>query len=156
MGNKLSELFQVSGGKPVDWAGHLVHMMYEMTGPTADQELLIQFGQSAPARPQALRIRVRGGLVELNGQELDDVVLWSDSAPQKVVMGFRPVNADEPMTVRIWNAWRDPAGTMQAWIGNSGMLVEERDDGSTVLRCSDGFEDPNFDDLVAELSVSAR
>lgn len=156
MVTKLAELFQASGGKPVDWAGHLVHMMYELAGPTAGQELVIQFGQPAPARPQALRIRARGGFVELNGQELDDVVLWSDSAPQKVVVGFRPVKADEPMTVRIWNAWRDTAGTMQAWIGNSGMLIEERDDGSTVLRCSDGFEDPSFDDLVAELSVSAR
>lgn len=156
MGPKLAELFQASRGKPVDWAGQLVHMMFELTGPTADQELLIQFGQPAPARPQALRIRARGGLVELNGQELDDVVLWSDSAPQTVVIGFRPAKADEPMTVRIWNAWRDTAGTMQAWIGNSGMLIEERDNGSTVLKCSDGFDDPNFDDLVAALSVSAR
>lgn len=156
MGIKLAELFQASGGKPVDLAGHLVHMMYELTGSTSDQELVIQFGQPAPARPQALRIRARGGLVELNGQELDDVVLWSDSAPQKVRVGFRPVKEGEPMTVRIWNAWRDNAGTMQAWIGNSGMLIEERDDGSTVLRCSDGFEEPSFDDLVAELRVSAR
>ena len=155
METKLSDLFENSRGKPVEWAGHLVHMMYEMTGLTADQELLIQFEQPAPARPQALRIRARGGFVELNG-EFDDVAIWSDHAPEKVVMGFRPVKAGEPMTIRIWNAWRDPAGTMQAWIGNSGMLIQERDDGSTLLRCSDGFDDPSFNDLVVALSVGVR
>jgi hypothetical protein len=152
---KLADLFQASRGEPVEWDGQDVHMMYELAGPAADQELLIRFGQPSPARGQALRIRARGGLLEVNGQALDDVVLWSDSTPESVVVGFRPARADKPMTVRIWNAWRDPAGTMQAWIGNSGMLIEEHG-GSTVLRCSDGFDDPTFDDLVALLSLSSK
>lgn len=156
MSTKLAELFQASRGEPVEWAGHDVHMMYELVGAAADQELLIGFGQPSPAHAQALRIRARGGLLEVNGQALDDVVLWSDSTPETVAVGFRPAKADKPMTVRIWNAWRDPAGTMQAWIGNSGMLIDEQVDGSTLLRCSDGFDDPTFDDLVATLRLSAK
>jgi hypothetical protein len=146
MDSTLADLFQTSRGDPVEWDGRTVHMMYELVGPAADQRLLIRFRQRSPARAQALRIRARGGLVELNGQVLDDVVLWSESAPK----------AGKPMTVRIWNAWRDPAGTMHAWIGNSGMLIEEPGDGSTVLRCSDGFDDPAFDDLVVVLTLSSK
>jgi len=152
MGTKLAELLQAAGGGPIDWSGQRVHMMYELPQPEAAQELLIRFGQPSPGRPQGLRIKVRGGLVELNGEQLDDVVLWSDTAPETVLVRLLPAKAKGPMTVRIWNAWRDTAGTMQAWIGNSGMLVEHQDEGTTVLRCSDGFDEPRFDDLVAVLS----
>ncbi len=31
MASKLSELFWASGGAPIQWAGELVHMMYEAT-----------------------------------------------------------------------------------------------------------------------------
>lgn len=152
MGTKLAELFQASGGKPLDWGGKSVHMMYELPQLGAGQELMIGFGQPSPARPQGLRVKVGGGLVELNGEQLSDVVLWSDTAPETVVLRLLPAKATASMTVRIWNAWRDTAGTMQAWIGNSGMLIEHQDDGTTVLRCSDGFDEPSFDDLVAVLS----
>jgi hypothetical protein len=149
---KLAELLSAAGGGPIDWSGQRVHMMYELPQREADQELLITFGQPSPARPQGLRIKVRGGLVELNGEALDDVVLWSDTAPETVLLRFVPAKAKGPMTVRFWNAWRDTSGTMQAWIGNAGMLVETQDDGTTVLRCSDGFDEPSFDDLVAVLN----
>jgi hypothetical protein len=36
------------------------------------------------------------------------------------------------------------------------MLIEEQVDGSTLLRCSDGFAHPTFDDLVATLRLSAK
>lgn len=58
------------------------------------------------------------------------------------------------MSVRIWNAWRDDAGTMHAWIGNAGILIEELPNKVTILRCSDGFGGPAFDDLVVRLKLS--
>lgn len=150
MSRKLADLFRESRGKPIVLAGREVHMMYEFAGPAAQDELSIRFAPPSPARDQALRIRADGGLLEVNGQALEDVVLWSDSTPELVVVGFQP--AGDKMSLRIWNAWRDPAGTMQAWIGNAGILVEHHH-GSTVLRCSDGFDDPTFDDLVATLTL---
>jgi hypothetical protein len=153
MATSLSELFQASGGKPIQWEDQLVHMMFEFADLDAGKELRIDFSQPNPARPEALRLKSRGGSLELNGKLLDDVVLWSDSAPHSVFAGLHPKRAGQPMSVRVWNAWRDELGTMQAWIGNSGMLIEELRDHVTMLRCSDGFDDPSFDDLVARVEV---
>ena len=152
MNPKLAELLSVAAGGPIHWSGKCVHMMYELPGSLTSQGLMIRFAQPSPARPQGLRIRVRGGLIELNGRQLNDVVLWSDTAPDTVFVQFLPAAGETSMTVRVWNAWRDTSGTMQTWIGNAGMLVEPKEDGSTVLRCSDGFGEPSFDDLVAVLS----
>jgi hypothetical protein len=155
MAVRLSDLFQESSGAPIDWEGQSIHMLYELQ-PEADQEVQIRFEQPSPARPQALRLRARGGLMEVNGSRLDDVVLWSDSAPESLNVRFVKTKSKGPISVRVWNAWRDPAGTMQAWIGNAGMLVERGDDHATVLRCSDGFDEPSFTDLVAVLTPIPR
>lgn len=149
MTSKLSELFLASSGAPIEWEGQSVQMMYELHA-AGTEEFEITFEQPSPARPQALRLRARGGVLEVNGSRLDDVVLWSDSASDSVIVRVVPDKGRRaPMNLRLWNAWRDPEGTMQAWIGNAGIRVEQRDDGSTVLRCSDGFDEPTFDDLVA-------
>ena len=153
MSSKLAELFRASGGAPVLLAGGLVHMMYEVTGLVDAHGLRIEFLQPSPARPQALRLKARDGFIELNGQLLDDVVLWSDSAPESVVARFHPRGSEKSMSLRIWNAWRDDAGAMQSWIGNAGILIDELPNKITVLKCSDGFDGPTFDDLVARLEL---
>lgn len=152
---KLSDLFQASSGAPIDWEGQRVQMMYELNAEV-DQDLEIRFKDLSPARPQGLRLRARGGVLDVNGSRLEDVVLWSDSAPEVVNVKLVPAKGKGPMNVRLWNTWRDAAGTMHAWIGNAGMLVEHHDDGSTDLRCSDGFDEPTFDDLVAMLTTPSR
>jgi hypothetical protein len=43
-------------------------------------------------------------------------------------------------------------GDTQAWIGNAGILIEQRAD-HVVLRCSDGYDEPTFDDLVVTVSI---
>lgn len=149
---KLAELFEAAKGAPVELNGKLVRMMYELTGLTEGHALRIAFTKVNGARPQALRMKARGGRLDVNGQLLDDVVLWTDSAPSPAIVTLRPM-ANQPMSVRMWNAWRDPAGSMQAWIGNSGIVVDEGPSGRVVLRCSDGFDDPTFDDLVVEVQV---
>jgi hypothetical protein len=60
------------------------------------------------------------------------------------------------MTLRAWNVWCDPAGTMQAWIGNAGMIVREGSAGEVVLCCSDGFGEASVDDLVVTLVFQER
>jgi hypothetical protein len=69
-----------------------------------------------------------------------------------VAATVRPRSSRTPATLRVWNAWRDSTGTMQAWIGEAGMLVEEPARGEFVLRCSDGFDAPTFGDLVVRIS----
>ena len=145
MAERLAERFTAARGAPVELDGRLVHMLHELPALTAPAELRITLRASAP-RPQGLRLRARGGRLIVAGQALDDVVLWAGTAPPEVVVALRPAGA---MTVRAWNVWRDAAGTMQAWIGDAGMLI---DDG--VLRCSDGFAPPSFTDLEVTLALT--
>jgi hypothetical protein len=144
MAERLSERFQAAQGAPVELDGRLVHMLHELPPLTAPAELRLGLRAGAP-RPQGLRLRARGGRLVIAGRELDDVVLWTDTAPPEVVVGLRPAGT---LTVRLWNVWRDGSGAMQAWIGDAGMLVE---DG--LLRCSDGFDRPSFGDLEVTLAL---
>jgi hypothetical protein len=152
MTSKLAELFQASNGAPIEWQGKTVRMMYEVLGLHAGQVIQITFEKVSSARPQAVRLKARGGRLEVNGQVLDDIAIWSDSATNPVRLVVRPATDSNPISVRVWNAWRDSAGTMQAWIGNSGIVVEEGGK-AVVLHCSDGFDEPVFDDLVAQFEI---
>lgn len=152
MSQKLSDLFEAAQASTVTWHGHAVHSMIERSFTSAST-LRITFEDPNPARPEGLRLKTRRGTVRIAGQELGDVVLWSDSAPRIVEVQVCSDRAHAD--VRFWNCWRDPNGTMHAWIGNAGMLVEETESGFR-LRCSDGFDEVTFDDLVASVEICAE
>lgn len=149
----LSELFMAAQGAPIEVDGQLVHMMYELP-PIGGPATLHVSLEASETRPQGVRLKARNGKVQVNDRLVDDVVLWSDTVPPIVTAIVQPQSPRKPMTLRVWNAWRDPAGTMQAWIGDAGMLVEEDEPGKVVLRCSDGFDAPTFDDLVVHLTLT--
>jgi hypothetical protein len=151
MSEKLAERFQAAQGAPVEVDGQLAHMMYELPPVTSPVRLRVALRVDGE-RPQGLRVKARNGQVVVNDQALEDVVLWSDSAPPEVVATLEPAGS-KPMSVRVWNTWRDQQGAMQAWIGDAGMVVEEAGDGRVTLHCSDGFDRPSFEDLVVELAV---
>lgn len=153
MPTRLEDRFIEAEGSPIEVDGQRVQMMFELPPIKEPGELRIQL-EARAERPQGVRLKARQGKLLLNDQKLDDVVLWSDTAPPTVIASLRPDSSGKPMTVRVWNAWRDPAGTMQAWIGDAGLIVEEHAD-QVVLRCSDGFDAPKFDDLVVTLAVDA-
>jgi hypothetical protein len=148
----LAERFEAVQGAPVEIDGQLAHMMYELPPIAAPAELRIAL-RAGDARPEGLRLKARHGRVVVNGEPLDNVVLWSDSAPPEVVAELQP-RGRQPMSLRLWNTWRDAQGIAHAWIGDAGMLVERDDGGRVVLRCSDGFDRPSFDDLVVELELA--
>ena len=153
MGARLAERFKAAQGAPIEVDGVLVQMMYELPPIEAPTELRVEL-ETSSGRPQGLRLKARGGDVLLNDQMLDDVVLWSDTAPPLVTAELRPTAKQEPMRVRAWNVWRDDAGTMQAWIGDAGLVVEHTHPGTVLLRCSDGFDRPNFGDLRVKLMLA--
>jgi hypothetical protein len=98
-----------------------------------------------------VRLKLRGGHLDINEQQLDDVVLWTETSPSPTHATIRATSR-KPAALRVWNAWRDNSGTMQAWIGNAGILVEEQSNEVT-LKCSDGFDEPTFDDLIVKLTL---
>ena len=145
MAEKLADVFQQAQAPSITWEGRVVHSMFELPPARHDATLRVTFESTTKDRPEGLRLKVRGGAAQIDGQDLDDVVLWSDSAPPVVDV---PIRADERGAVlRVWNCWHDPAGAMQAWIGNAGMLVNQTSSGYR-LECSDGFGEAEFGDLV--------
>jgi hypothetical protein len=98
---------------------------------------------------QGLRLKLDAGLISIGGQNLGDIVLWADSAPEEVELTCNTTG--ERGILKLWNAWRDERGATQAWIGNAGIVVEPHGDLVT-LRCSDGVGDVHFGDLVVVIA----
>jgi hypothetical protein len=95
-------------------------------------------------------VKARGGDLEVNGQRMPEVVLWTDTAPPEVTLTVHRTGR-QPLLVRMWNTWVDDMAVEQAWVGNAGIVVDETGDG-VVLHCSNGYDDPSFDDLVVAVS----
>jgi hypothetical protein len=152
MESDLSERFVQSRGRPIRIGDLEVHMIYERRVASGDSIRVRRIGAiSSPV--QALRLKVEKGKLLIHGQALRDVVLWSDTAPEEAILVAEVPKGGT--TLKIWNAWRDANGTMQAWIGDAGMLIQEESNG-VQLRCSDGIGGICFDDLVVEVEIGAR
>jgi hypothetical protein len=119
-------------GAPIEVNGHLLQTMYEFGTIEKAADLHIEL-ETSSSRPQGLRLKARGGQVVLNDQDLDDVVLWSDTAPPFVTANLQPSGSSQGMNLRVWNVWRDKVGTTQAWIGDAAIRAESGPDGAIVL-----------------------
>ncbi len=53
--------------------------------------------------------------------------------------------------VYFWNGWQTKYGLFSG-LGNSGVVIELVDDCTTILRCSDGPGEPDFESLVVEIT----
>ena len=149
---KLSDAFEEAQAAAVEWDGLRVHSMFRIVGVAPGSRVRIRFDRSNGDRLQGLRLKVSGGALEVARQEAENVVLWVDSAPPEVTATV--VASDDSVEIGIWNCWRDQRGTVHAWIGNAGMLVEDEGEGVLLFRCSDGFGDVTFDDLVVSVAMA--
>lgn len=69
-------------------------------------------------------------------------------------------SAENKTRLKIWNSWL-LGDAEHAWTGNSGIVsekLEPPEHASSRMRlwCSDGLGDPQFDDLVALITVGER
>lgn len=150
MATTFGEQFVQSRGKPITYKGQLVHAIYELP-VTRSQRLRIRFRSARPQPRQGLRLVITKGTLDINGQQLKDVVLWADTAPEVVEVHTLPPKAGG--SLKMWNTWIGSLGSMDAWTGNSGMLVEPTSNG-VVLKCSAGIGEPDFSDLVVEITTA--
>jgi hypothetical protein len=141
------ELFMQSKGEPITYLDKEVHAIHRIAVSSRTRLSISVLGANPSVR-QAIRITIEKGTALVSGMDLQDVVLWTDTAPKTVEVDVSPTS--KGCMVKLWNAWADSAGTMQAWIGNAGMLIEQVDAGLRV-RCSDGIGEPSFSDLILEI-----
>ncbi|GAA2999540.1 hypothetical protein [Actinokineospora diospyrosa] len=151
MVKKLGELFIESQGEPLEVDGQLVHMAYELPDPVDGDRLRVRFEGVAGPHRQGLVVSASGGKLEVVGQRHPEVVLWTDTTPPEVSLTVHRAKGSKPLRVMMWNTWVDGMDIEQAWIGNSGIVIDS--DGPAVfLRCSNGYGEPSFTDLVVAVS----
>lgn len=146
-----ADAFIVSQGEPIGWRGQRVYGIFRRT-LVSGVLIRIERISAIPAPPQGLSLAApKGGWFLVNGQKLEKVVLWADTAPPEVELecGLKK----SPGELRIWNCWRGSLGSTDAWLNNAGILIEEASDG-VVLRCSCGPGEPSFDDLIVKVSFA--
>ena len=145
----LAQRFIEAKGGPIEVDGRLVHGIFRRRVESVTTVRLMRQSTSASGPITGLRLKVQRGKLRVNDESLTDVVLWSDTSPDEVLLRCEvPKGGSE---LRVWNCWRDDQRVMQAWLANAGMLVEEH--GRLVtLRCSSGPGGVSFSDLVVQLS----
>jgi len=148
MNQDLASLFAEQQTNQIDWNGPLFSL-YEL--PVHADALTIRFVSARADPPQGVRLKIRGGSGEVNSTVGSDIILWQDKAPEEVTVKLS-WNGKAPRSLRIWNAWRINDVT-QAWLGNAGMRVSVISSQSFRLECSDGEGEPDFEDLVAEVTL---
>lgn len=131
-------------------------------------EVLIE--QSRGDVDQALNLRsARGDLVAVPDSEDS-----TDGRDDDGASGFERVTVlaagssgtalaglfEDSQTLQLWNSWVI-GSTHHAWTGNSGIVLEQLEvpEGAKDrirLWCSDGLGNPQFDDLVAIVTVGPR
>ncbi|MGH3351032.1 MAG: hypothetical protein ACRDPS_10235 [Nocardioides sp.] len=147
----LSELFAEQQTNVIDWNGTVIYGLFEFNEvPTG---VRLTFASAAESPVQGVQLRIRGGVLEANGVEGEDIVLWRDSAPSSVVVSVRRRGRGKT-SLKLWNVWRGGHDVTQAWLGNSAIQVEgDPASDSFRLRCSDGQGEANFDDLVLDVEL---
>ena len=129
----------------------------------ADRVKVIWVSANSP-RTQGLGLRLRrrgiqgargrAGLLRVDDIEAPAIMLWMDTATPTVEVLCGPVDDDGEL--QISNRWRLDDGREDEWLNNYGMVIDSDTDDTFVLRCSDGFGAPSFDDLVVRIDHLRR
>lgn len=153
MTEALADIFASAQAPCINWEGEPAYAIYEMT--PAPEGLVVEFLSATDMPVQGLTIKAGGAVLEINGAEASEMLLWRDTAPAKVSVRVKP-ELGKRVTLKIWNIWRGSMGGVevtQAWLGNAGMRIY-RDGKELLLRCSDGEGPVDFSDLEARVIIA--
>jgi len=144
----LAEQFQDSMGQPVEVNGKSVSPIFL---ESVSKEVLVNLrwiGTQSEVK-QGVQIKLDKGIIEVNGQETSNIVLWEDTCPSEISLRCTPKKSAK---LKIWNVW-EVEGIVQAWVGNSG-IITLIDNGKMRMNCSDGVGEIDFNNMVLEVRLS--
>ena len=146
----LSELFEGSNSDTITHRGKIIRAIVRI--PVNDGALVTVNRLSvASPRPQAVKLALNSGVMDVNGYRGPEVALWSHNSPETNEIRIRGVGAS---LLEVWNAW-SMGGVDTSWIGNAGIVAKSTPEGE-ILRCSDGLDIPSFSDLVIQISIDRK
>lgn len=146
MAETLSSLFQKSKGAPIEVDGRLVQSIFKTEISRASQTFLVRLVKAKHSPSQGVRIKVVKGEVEVNEQRHQEIILWADTSPKSLVVA---IHAKPGCELKMWNVWMVDE-IVQAWVGNSGIIVSETE-AAVTLECSDGYGQVDFSCLIIEM-----
>jgi hypothetical protein len=148
----LAELF-VEHGVPMEFRGRTVRLAADIPLPARHTVGQLVFRKARKSPVQGACMKVNSGSITVAGRSAKSVVLWADSAPREVEFEIRHRSSKE-VQVRVWNCWRHGGyGSPQYFQDNAGLVLDLAATGRYVLRCSDGWDEPTFEDVVLELTL---
>lgn len=139
----------------IEYDGEIVYAVYRRVcnGPVElrVRRLVAANGSADGVTTQGVNIETRGARLSAAGSSGQGIVMWSDTAPDLVTL----VSEGHVNELKIWNSYRTEAGTVEAWIGNAGMLITER--GRNILRFACNSRPKiTFEDLIFEIEFIQR
>ncbi|MFE9999093.1 hypothetical protein [Streptomyces avermitilis] len=147
---KLDELFQESGGRPVERDGEMIHMAYRIPVGVETSKIRLEFSGFVDEPVQGVCLQVGEGVLSVEGRSHPGLVFWMDAAPSLVDVG---VNAEKGSTLQVWNCWRGKFGERAAWLGNAGMICDVVREGEYKFSCSSGTGEAFFGSMQFALRV---
>jgi hypothetical protein len=92
---------------------------------------------------QAIRLKTDGEL-KIEDDKGKNFAIWRHNAPNEVLVECIKTKSG---TLTVYNAWDTGTGSTDAWLCNSGMVVEELNNGRRY-KCNDGQGVDAFDSIV--------
>lgn len=146
-----AQQFARSKGQPIDIDGKTVSPLYRRRAYNG-LVMRVYWRKWVEAPVQGVSVSVTGGMLEVAGSECRDIVLWTDTAPREVTLRCGGPKVRE---ISLWNCWRGDHGEVEAWVGNSGMIVETRNADALRFYCN-SRPAVTFEDLVFDVVFEDR
>lgn len=149
MTKTLAQAFRSGSGRKTKWNGQTVHSFHQISVKPGHTIEITRTSESA-TRAQALKLAVDRGDLRVNGIVAPSLSIWTHTSPSDVSI---EVVGKKARTLDIWNSWSFD-GVDSSWLGSAGIVIEDSDDDDgCILRCSDGLDEPTFDDLVVQVRI---
>jgi hypothetical protein len=150
-----TQRFDAANGGPIEYEGRQLHAAHTLSVAEGDR-IALQFLHSIDRPVQGLGVKCEKCEIAVAQAVAKSLALWTDTAPPDVELQI--VKAGKGARVTFFNQWRDEKyGTTMYRLNNAAMDIVPQDDGSDVLRCSDGWgEQVDFNDLVVKLTQKRK
>ncbi|MFY9235172.1 MAG: hypothetical protein WAO58_12025 [Fimbriimonadaceae bacterium] len=161
---ELIERLQLRESDWVDWEGKRVYMIYRLPlpKPARIEQRAIKVGKKRPK--QGIDVAVSNGTIRVGDERQEGFAvfysdtLWANLFGEGAPTEFDVTDSMQDRRLELWHVWEGTGGSIDAWLGNCGMLVDDRFDSDArviTLHCSCGWNDlPTFTDLVAEVRIT--
>ncbi|WP_337169514.1 hypothetical protein [Gemmatimonas aurantiaca] len=144
-----ADQFQSTNGAPIRYDGRELHAKLAFQVKNGDT-IELRFLRSAERPVQGIGITCEKCEIRVASTTAKRIGLWADTAPRTVTLEV--VKARTDAHVIFFNQWRDEKyGSTMYRVNNAAMELVPQPDASILVRCSDGWGEPDFNDLVFQI-----